>query len=134
MIHEAQVQFTQDEKTVKENVLTEGFDLFAEVEAKLIEEYSGYEDVDVTAIKRSKIKEIANARTERTADDDLIFTATLVDVFLNDDGSEKETKYDIAFFSKNMDTAHAYIKEYVSQGYNLAIKGIKETKFVDVLK
>lgn len=131
MIHEAQVQFTQDEKTVKENVLTEGFDLFAEVEAKLIEEYSGYEDVDVTAIKRSKIKEIANART---ADDDVIFTATLVDVFLNDDGSEKEIKYDIAFFSKNMDTAHAYIKEYVSQGYNLSIKGIKETKFIEVLK
>ena len=131
MIHEVQVQFTQDDKTVKENVLTEGFDLFAEVEAKLIEEYSGYEDVDVTAIKRSKIKEIANART---ADDDVIFTATLVDVFLNDDGSEKEIKYDLAFFSKNMDTAHAYIKEYVSQGYNLGITKISETKFAGVLK
>ena len=131
MRYEATITFTQEEKTIKEQIIVEDCELFAEVEAKLYEKEKGYEDVDVTAIKRSKIKEIAN---ERTSDDEKIFLATLVDVFLNDDGSEKEMKYTIAFFSKTMDSAHAYISQYASQGYNMSVTKIIESKFVDVLK
>mgnify|MGYP002852442256 CR=1 FL=1 len=136
MIYEATIQFIAidnngNDKSTKQSYIIENAELFAQVENRLYEEFEGYTDLDVVAIKRSKIKEIAN---ERTSDDEKIFLATLVDVFLNDDGSEKEIKYTIAFYSKDMNTAHAYIREYVSQGYNMGVKQIKESKLIDVLK
>ncbi len=136
MIYEATIQFIAidnngNDKSTKQSYIIENAELFAQVENRLYEEFEGYTDLDVVAIKRSKIKEIANGRT---SDDEKIFLATLVDVFLNDDGSEKEIKYTIAFFSKDMNTAHAYIREYVSQGYNMGVKQIKESKLIDVLK
>ncbi len=136
MIYEATIQFIAidnngNDKSTKQSYIIENAELFAQVENRLYEEFEGYTDLDVVAIKRSKIKEIAN---ERTSDDEKVFLATLVDVFLNDDGSEKEIKYTIAFYSKDMNTAHAYIREYVSQGYNMGVKQIKESKLIDVLK
>lgn len=124
-----------DEKGVDrsktENLILEHAESFADAEQIGYDYGSGYTGLDVVAIKRSKIKEIAN---ERTSDDEKIFLATLVDVFHNDDGSEKEMKYTIAFFSKNMATANVYINEYAKQGYNMTITKIVESKFDDVLK
>lgn len=124
-----------DEKGVDrskiENLILEHAESFADAEQIGYDYGSGYTGLDVVAIKRSKIKEIAN---ERTSDDEKIFLATLVDVFHNDDGSEKEMKYTIAFFSKNMATANVYINEYAKQGYCMSITKIVESKFDDVLK
>lgn len=124
-----------DEKGVDrsktENLILEHAESFADAEQIGYDYGSGYTALDVVAIKRSKIKEIAN---ERTSDDEKIFLATLVDMFHNDDGSEKEMKYTIAFFSKNMASANAYINEYAKQGYNMSITKIVESNFGDVLK
>ena len=124
-----------DEKGVDrsktENLILEHAESFADAEQIGYDYGSGLTGLDVVAIKRSKIKEIAN---ERTSDDEKIFLATLVDVFLNEDGTEKEMKYTIAFFSKNMATANVYINEYAKQGYNMSITKIVESKYDDVLK
>lgn len=136
MIYEGTITYvTVNEKgndqNVKEQLILENAESFTDAEEQLYDYGSGCTALDVTNIKRSKLKEIAN---ERADNDEKIFVATLLDVFLAEDGSEKELKYDIAFFSKSMDAAHAYIREYASQGYNMSIKGIKETKFVDILR
>ncbi len=120
-----------DSKTVKESYIDADAELFADVENSAYGAFAaGRADFEVIAIKRSKIREIAN---KRTCDDDKVFVATLVDVFLQDDGMEKETKYTIAFFAKDINGAHAFIRDYALQGYNMSITEIKETSFVDVL-
>jgi len=120
-----------NDRNTKENLILEHAESFADAEQIGYDYGSGLTGLDVVAIKRSKIKEIAN---ERTSDDEKIFLATLVDVFLNEDGTEKEMKYTIAFFSKNMTSANAYINEYAKQGYNMSITKIVESKYDDVLK
>ena len=115
----------------KENLILEHAESFADAEQIGYEYCCGLTGLDVVAIKRSKIKEIAN---ERTSDDEKIFLATLVEVFHNDDGSEKEMKYTIAFFSKDMTSANVYINEYAKQGYNMSVTKIVQSKFDDVLK
>lgn len=135
MIYEATISYLDlndkgEERTAKETFIVENEELFAHVENKLLEEFSAYKNIDVTAIKRSKLREVANARSSV---EDKIFTATLVDVFLNDDGSEKETKYTIAFFAKNITAANEFVNEYVKQGYDMSVTAIKETNISDVL-
>lgn len=135
-MYEIQITFVKvdskgNDRNVKENLILEHAESFADAEQIGYDYGSGYTGLDVVAIKRSKIKEIAN---ERTSDDEKIFLATLVDVFLNEDGTEKEMKYTIAFFSKNMATANVYINEYAKQGYNMSITKIVESKYDDVLK
>lgn len=135
-MYEIQITFVKvdskgNDRNVKENLILENAESFADAEQIGYDYGSGYTGLDVVAIKRSKIKEIAN---ERTSDDEKIFLATLVDVFLNEDGTEKEMKYTIAFFSKNMATANVYINEYAKQGYNMSITKIVESKYDAVLK
>ena len=137
MIHEVTITFTApnnkgDEKVVKEQYLVENRNLFAEVEDAMYVEFDGAQDLDVVSIKRSKIREIANTCTNNL--EEKIYVATLVDVFLNNDGTEKEIKYQIAFYSTSMSAANAFINQYVSQGYKMKIAAIKETKFEGVIQ
>ena len=135
MIYEAQstYQTTNDkgvEVTKKENYIVDNQELFAFVENKMFDEFGGYNNLDVVAIKRSRIKEIANIRT---SDDDLIWCAELQDVFHDDDGQEKVSKYKILLFAKTFDSAKAFISEYMKQAYDMSLVSLKLTKFMDVI-
>lgn len=135
MIWEATVSYVAiddkgNDKTVKASLVCENLGTFSEVEEKLFGMYELQTDFEVVAIKRSKIREIANKELEEPCK---IFTATLTDTFTNDDGAEKEMKYIIAFFAKNMECAHSFVSEYVKQGYDMSVKEIKETKFEEVI-
>jgi hypothetical protein len=61
--------------------------LFAEAEANGLEQYNG--NCDVTSITRSKVIEIVNEKEEGKP----FYKATLIDIFIDDNGNEKETKY-----------------------------------------
>lgn len=104
---------------------------FSEVEENMFDafNYDNFKDFDVTDIKRSRIKELANTKSD---DNDKVFMAELQDTFTSDDGLEKKIKYKIIFFSKNIDTAMSYITEYIKQDYNMMLVTLKETKFIDV--
>ena len=136
MIHEVTIAFTVagkngEGKTVKEQYLVDNRNLFAEVEDAMYVGFNGYKDLDVIAVKRSRIKEIINTRQ---SEDDLIWMAELQDTFVDDDGKEKYIKYKVVLYSKTFDTAKAFISEYIKQGYNLALVSLKLTKFEEVLK
>ena len=136
MIYETQIAFTGldnngNEKTMKERYIVANGESFSDVEDGLYKEFAPiYNDVDVTEIKRSKIKEIANTRQN---DSELLWLAELQDTFTNDDGVEKTLKYKILFYAITFDSAKTLITEYAKQGYDLELISLKLTRFTDVL-
>lgn len=135
MIYESTIQYVTiddkgNDKTVKASYVIENAELFSEAENKMLEDFAGLTDLDVIAIKRSNVKEIANTRQY---DDDMIWEATMQSVFHDDEGNEHYTKYKVLFYSKNSATANTFITEYMKQGYDLELIGLKLTKFVDVI-
>lgn len=137
MIYEVKVQYKKMdddgmEKLFKDAYAVEDFELFAEVEGYMQNffDIDNIHDFDVTDIKRSRIKEVANARED---EHDKVFMAEVKDVFHKDDGTEKDIKYKILFFAKDFDAAKVFICEYIKQGYSMALIGLKETKFMDIL-
>lgn len=136
MIYEGTIQYIAidengNDKSTKENYIIENAELFAQVENKLYEEFEGYTDIDVVAVKRSRIKEIINTRQ---SEDDLIWLCEIEDVFLTEDGEEKPLRYKILGYSKDFNSAKTLFGEYLKQGYSMNIISIKKTKFEDVLK
>lgn len=72
-------------KEVVEHFITD-VELFAEAEANGLEQYNG--NCDVISITRSNVVEIVNEKEE----DKPFYKATLIDIFIDDNGNEKETK------------------------------------------
>lgn len=134
MIYEAQVQYygvneKGNEVMERENLIVEDLMTFGDVEELLYLKFQDYKAVDVVSIKRSKVKEIANAKSNLN---DLIWMAELQDKFIRDDGKEVEMKYKILFFSETFDTAKSFIGEYSKQGYDMTLVSLKLTNFSDV--
>lgn len=130
MMYEAQISYVSEEKAVKEWLVVENEELFKDVEGVLYDTFNGLSELDVMAIRRSKIKEVAN---NRQSQDDLLWLAEVRDVFLTNEGNEKEMKYKIIFYAKTFDAAKAFMVEYLAQGYNMELIGLKLSKFSDVL-
>ena len=137
MIYEGTIQYSGvdnkgNQKNFKEQYVVKYVVSFADAEVKLYEEMQGRGlfDYDVIALKRSKIKEIANGRTNA---DDLLWLAEMQDVFHDDDGNEKYIKYKVLFYSKTYESANVFITEYAKQGYDLSLVSLKLTKYIDVI-
>ena len=136
MIYEGTIKYEMvtsrgNTKIARESYLIENAETFSEAEHTLFTFGGKYSlDIDVVSLKRSKIKEIAN--TNR--DTEPMFIATLVDVFTDENGIEKELTYDIAFFAMDIEKAHNFIRLYAQQGYCMEMKALKQAKFIDVLK
>ena len=135
MIYETQVQFTTvdahgNDRIVKQKFIVKEAMSHGEAEDITYEECHAQTDIDVIAVKRSKIKELLNTRTSA---EEKIFLADVADVMMDENGEEKELIYKMAFFALNADAAYNYIKNYLAQGYNMSLVGWKMTKFIDVI-
>lgn len=136
MIYEGTIKYETvtsrgNTKISRESYLIENVDTFsqAEIALTIYAHALNIQDVDVVSLKRSKIKEIAN----KNRDTEPMFIATLVDVFTDEKGIEKELTYDIAFFALNIEKAHNFIRLYVQQGYCMEMRALKQAKFIDVI-
>lgn len=114
-------------KQVSEHCIIDGCELFAEVEAKALEEFGA--ECDVFAITRSKIKEIVNQKDI----DKPFFKATVVDVYTDDNGEEKESSYQVLVCGKNVAETTKIIEEYLKTGFDMRLDGIVKTKILDLL-
>lgn len=114
-------------KQISEHYIIDGCELFAEVEAKALEEFGA--ECDVFAITRSKIKEIVNQKDI----DKPFFKATVVDVYTDDNGEEKESSYQVLVCGKNVAEATKIIEEYLKTGFDMRLDGIVKTKILDLL-
>lgn len=104
--------------------------LFAEAEQKGLELYNG--QCDVVGIRRSNVYEIVNETHE---EDDKLFKAQLASTFITDDGKEKEQKYEVVVWADSVNGANKRMQEYMKTGMSdLVLKGIKETKLLDILE
>lgn len=131
MLYEVQISYTSlDDKAVKEQYLIEAQEFFANAEHEMYKRFSTCDNLDVTKIKRSNIKEVANQRNQPT---DKVWIAQMQDVFVDDDGEEKPIKYKVAFFSDTYDNANAFIIEYAKQGYQMSLISLTLSNFVDIL-
>lgn len=137
MIYEATITYlTRDkngnDKQMKESFIVDNVETFAQVEELFYQEFQDLTDFDVIAIKRSNINEIINKCSNV---DEKIWLADIVQMFVDENGVEKEIRYKFAFFSLNTDTAFQYVKEYLKQGYtDMELVGLKKTRFQDIFE
>ena len=83
-------------------------------------------------MKQSKIREFINAHNEEAEQG--IYVATVADVFVDDNGKEKEIKYVVAIWATSVGEANELVGEYLKQGMeDFRIIGVKRTKFVDLI-
>jgi hypothetical protein len=139
-MYEIQITFVKvdskgNDRNVKENLILEHAESFADAEQIGYDYGSGLTGLDVVSVKRSKLKEIVN---ERPFNDDTckIYVAQIVDHFVDMETEEtKDIKYSVALFAHDIKEAHQAIEQYMKQGLeDMDLVGIKETKFNDVLK
>lgn len=119
------------EKEVNERYITDCL-TFAEAEQKGMEAYSDYSlDGDVVAVKRSNVKEIVNENEEKQH----YFKATIVDIFTDDNGNEKELKYYVLIRADNLTEATSKANDYLRQGLSdMRLDGIVKTNILELLK
>jgi hypothetical protein len=135
MIYEGTIQFVEidkngNDKTTKHNFILDNIELFGEAEEMLYKYGQSLTDCEVIAIKRSKVKEIANSRG---SEQDKVWLAEVEDVFLGDEGEEKSIKYKILLYAKNFDSAMKVMDQFLAQGYSMTLVTIKRTNIVDIL-
>lgn len=117
-----------EQKEVREHYIMDA-ELFAEAEKMMFELYPN-QTIDVFSVARSDIREIINEKEE----DKSFFKATVIDVFTDDEtGKEKETKYYMLVCAENVVEATLLVNEYLKQGYNLRLDGIKRVKILDYI-
>lgn len=131
MLYEVKIKIERENakgelKQVSEHYIIDNLELFAEAEAKALEEFG---DCDVFFIARSKIKEIVNAKEISKP----FFKATIVDVYTSEDGGEKETQYQVLVCAKDIKEANKIMEEYLKQGIDMRLDGITKTKILDIL-
>ena len=114
-------------KEVVEHFITD-VELFAEAEAKGLKQYNG--DCDVFSITRSKVIEIVTEKEEGKP----FYKATLIDIFIDDNGNEKETKYYNLVCAKDIPEANRLMQEHMRQGLkDMRLDGIVKTKIIDLI-
>ena len=139
MFYHVKVQFSslnENGATIKEKheVLVDNCEFFAEAEQKVLDEfiYAGTGDVEVTNMKRSNIMEFANSH--QGGDDENIYTATIVSIFVEESGKEKETKYHVGVFAKSVNDATSIVQQDMKMGLqDMRLVSVKETKIESVL-
>lgn len=105
-------------------------EVFAEAEYAVMHLLGGYqqegtvESFEILSLKTSSIKEIVTQYQGEVS-----FVASLRDIFLQDDGTEKVLKYKILLWAGNISEAMNHVREIASQGYDMQIDSLKEINY-----
>lgn len=84
---------------------------------------------EVYNIAISKIKEIVNTKT----DDKPFFKAIVADIYLDEEGNEKEQKSAVLVCATDVKDATKIMEDYLKQGYNMGLIGINRVKILSVI-
>lgn len=105
-------------------------DVFAEAEYKVTlvlsqEQDAGtVESFEIQSLRISPIKELV---TQYQGDSTYI--ATLKDIWLEDDGTEKQLKYKVLLWADNLTDANKNTQQLARQGYDMQIEGLKQVDY-----
>lgn len=132
MLYETKVKIEKNDngepKEVKEHFILDA-ETFGEAESITASEYPGM-SADVFAVFRSDIKEIVNQKEA----DKPFFKATVCDTVTDDFGKEKEVKYTVLVCATDIVEATNIMHNYLQQGYNMQLDGIRRVKIVDYIQ
>jgi hypothetical protein len=90
------------------------------------QEESTVESFEIQSLRLSQIKEIDDQTINNTLPS---FIATLIDIFHQDDGTEKKLKYKVLLWADNLTAANRRANELSHQGYDMQIEGIKQVDY-----
>ena len=82
------------------------------------------ESFEIVSLRQSPVKEVCTQYQGATS-----FMATLRDIFLADDGTEKELKYKVLLWADSLSEAMARTNVFSRQGYNMNVDGLKEVNY-----
>lgn len=119
------------EREVTERYITDCL-TFEEAERKAMETYAADNaSGDVVAVKRSNVREIVNEGEQK----EHYFKATIVDVFVDENGKEKELRYYVLLRADDLGEATAKANDYMRQGLqDMRLDGIVKTKILELLR
>ena len=111
-------------------------ELFSEAEYAVMNSYTAEQEeglidnFEIQSLKISPIKEIC---TQWLQDYILsgypAFLATLKDIWLDDDGTEKTLKYKVLLWAENLTQANQRVQQLAREGYNMQIEGLKQVDY-----
>lgn len=113
-----------------ETYIVDDCQLFVEAEhqvtAALVEEQNGgvVEEFGIQSLRLSPIREVCTEYSGQFS-----FIATLKDVFLADDGTEKSLKYKVLLWADSLSEAMARTNVFARQGYDMSVEGLKEVNY-----
>ena len=135
MLIELKVKTKRTDSTGKTRKKTETYlinkDFFAEAEyaitEMLTEETNSHllDEFEILSLKISQLKEIATQYQGENP-----FIISLKDVFHEDDGTEKYTKYKILLWADSLTEANSRAHELSMQGYDMLIESIKQVDYI----
>lgn len=121
-----------NDKKVKETFLIENMTSFGDAETT-VQTYWNCE-CDILAVSLSKVMEVLNYPTSEEKEGLKVFKAVLIQTFTDDNGEEKESKYHIVLWAKDLESAMANVKEYIKQGYgDMTIHSITKSKICEII-
>ena len=94
--------------------------------AELLNGDTTIEDFQIQSLKLSQIKEIDDQSINNSIPS---FIATLIDIFHEDDGTEKKLKYKVLLWADNLTSANRRALELSHQGYDMLVEGIKQVDY-----
>lgn len=136
MLIEVKVRVSRiiDGKTRKrtETYVIDNCELYSNAEYRVMsvliheQEEGTVESFEIQSLRLSQIKEI----DDQTINNSLpSFIATLIDIFHQDDGTEKKLKYKVLLWADNLTAANRRANELSHQGYDMQIEGIKQVDY-----
>lgn len=85
------------------------------------------ESFEIQSLRISPIKEVAEQFISEMAVNTYI--ATLKDIWLADDGTEKQLKYKVLLWAEDLTQANRNAQQLSREGYDMQIEGIKQVDY-----
>lgn len=121
-----------NDKSVTEAFFIENCTSWADAEDKMLTYFNSENEVVGMAI--SKVMEVVNTPTQEEKMDMFVYRAVIASVFTDDDDNEKEMKYPVLLWAKDIDEAMSNVNAYMRQGLeDMSLVSITKTKIVEVI-
>lgn len=111
-------------------------ELFSEAEYAVMNSYTAEQEeglidnFEIQSLKISPIKEICTQwLQDYTLSGYPAFLATLKDIWLADDGTEKTLKYKVLLWAETLTQANQRVQQLAREGYNMQIEGLKQVDY-----
>ena len=79
---------------------------------------------EILSLKQSPVKEVCTQFQGQYS-----FMATLIDTFVQEDGTEKALKYKVLLWADTLTQANTNVQRLARQGYSMQVEGLKQVNY-----